>query len=373
MPSDCASSWNVWGDARDGDGTPSGGSGRVNIVVTAKGEAHGFECAVGENILYAGLRSGLELPYECGTGTCGTCKARLGSGETVSAWPEAPGYTGLKTDDILMCQTLPGGDCALEVRNAVTRMPSDACVPGHLGAIIRRRQTLTHDVATLELELERPIDFEAGQFVVMTAPGISGGRAYSMVNYDRPATRLLFVVKAKPGGRFSEWFFGDGVEGTRVHLFGPLGHATFHPDVQKDLLCIAGGSGIAGMMAILSRACQDRHFEAFEGHLFFGVRTARDLFFLDELRAFTTTCPGRMHVTLALSEEDVDAGLAAAHPEFAFDRGFVHAVAGAHMKGKFANVRAYAAGPPPMVSATLRMLLLEGKLKSADIRYDKFS
>jgi toluene monooxygenase electron transfer component len=48
-------------------------------------------------------------------------------------------------------------------------------------------------------------------------------------------------------------------------------------------------------------------------------------------------------------------------------------VAGEHMKGKFENVRAYAAGPPPMVNATLRMLLLEGRLKSADIRYDKFS
>jgi toluene monooxygenase electron transfer component len=345
----------------------------VDIVVSAKGEAHGFECAVGENILYAGLRSGIELPYECGTGTCGTCKAQLVGGETVSAWPEAPGYVGLKPGEILMCQTLPGADCALEVRGAVTRMPPAACVPGHLGAIIRRRTTLTHDVATLELDLERPLDFEAGQFMVMTLPRISGGRAYSMVNYDRQATRLTFVVKSKPGGRFSEWFFGAGVEGTRVHLFGPLGHATFHPELRKDLVCIAGGSGIAGMMAILSRACQERHFDDHRGYVFFGVRTARDLFFLDELKAFKAVCPDRLHITLALSEEDMDATLAGAHPEVTFDKGFVHAVAGAHMKGKFANVRAYAAGPPPMVSATLRMLLLEGTLKSADIRYDKFS
>jgi toluene monooxygenase electron transfer component len=346
----------------------------MNIVVGAKGEGHGFQCAVGENILYAGLRSGLELPYECGTGTCGTCKAQLGTGETVSAWPEAPGYTGLKPGEILMCQALPGGDCGLEVRTAVTRMPETACVPGHLGAVIRQRTTLTHDVVTLALELERPLDFEAGQFVVMTVPGISGGRAYSMVNYDRQATRLTFVVKSKPGGRFSEWLFGPTtVEGTRVHLFGPLGHATFGPEIRKDILCVAGGSGIAGMMAILSRACQAGHFEGHDGHLFFGVRTRRDLFFVDELKAFRAARPDRVKIVLALSEEEPDEALAAEHPELTFDKGFVHAVAGAHMKGKFANVRAYAAGPPPMVSATLRMLLLEGKLKSADIRYDKFS
>ena len=345
----------------------------MNIVVSAKGETHAFECAVGENILYAGLRNGLALPYECGTGTCGTCKARLGSGETASAWPEAPGYAGLRPGEILMCQTLAAGDCAVDVNSTVTRMPPAACVPAHLGAVIRRRTMLTHDVATLGLDLDHPVDFEAGQFMVMTAPGISGGRAYSMVNYDRRATRLAFVVKAKPGGRFSEWLFGHGVEGTRVQLFGPLGHATFSPDLGKDLLCIAGGSGIAGMMAILSLACQARYFDAHQGYLFFGVRTGRDLFFADELKAFKATCPEGLHLTVALSDEDVDAALAATHPEFAFGKGFVHAVAGASMKGKFANVRAYAAGPPPMVSATLRMLLLEGKLKSADIRYDKFS
>lgn len=345
----------------------------MRIVVAAKGETHAFTCGVGGNILYAGLGSGIALPYECGTGTCGTCKAQLGAGEVASAWPEAPGYAGLKPGEILMCQALPGGECALEVRGAVTRMPEGACIPLHLGAIIGRRTTLTQDVATFDVELDRPIDFEAGQFMVMTVPGISGGRAYSMVNYDRPASRLLFVVKSKPGGRLSEWFFGDGVEGTRVHLFGPVGHATFHPELDKDLLCIAGGSGIAGMMAILSRACQARYFDEHQGHVFFGVRTGRDVFFLDELRAFTSAFPERLHVTLALSEEDVASELGVAHPHVTFDRGFVHAVASAHMKGKFTNVRAYAAGPPPMVSATLRMLLLEGKLKSADIRYDKFS
>jgi toluene monooxygenase electron transfer component len=315
----------------------------------------------------------MELPYECGTGTCGTCKARLLTGAPASAWAEASGYAGLKPGEILMCQALPDADCTLHVMAAVSPMPAGACVPGHLGAVIRRRTSLTHDVVALELDLERPVEFEAGQFMVMTVPGIPGGRAYSMVNYARATSRLTFVVKAKPGGRFSEWFFGPSVEGAPAQLFGPLGHATFHPDIERDVLCIAGGSGIAGMMAILSRACAERHFDAHRGYLFFGVRTARDLFFLDELLAFKRMVPERLHVTLALSDTDVDQALVDAHPHFTFARGMVHAVAGEHMKGKFATVRAYAAGPPPMVNATLRMLLLEGRLKSTDIRYDKFS
>ena len=238
---------------------------------------------------------------------------------------------------------------------------------------MRSLRRLTHDVTAFDLDLDGPLDFDAGQFALLTVPGIAGARAYSMVNFDRRAERLSFVVKKKPGGAVSEWLFGDGIEGARVGLFAPLGHATFHPGVPRHLLCIAGGSGIAGMMAILSCACQAGYFDAHEGHLFFGVRTGRDLFFADELKALIATAPERLHVTVALSDEDVDGAFAATHPEFAFGKGFVHAVTATAMKGKFADVRAYAAGPPPMVSATLRMLLLEGKLKSADIRYDKFS
>ena len=349
---------------------------RVKILVSARNEAHRFECATGEKILYAGLRSGIDLPYECGTGTCSTCKARLKSGEVVSAWLEAPGAAGFKPGqgEILMCQAMPGSDCELEVaRSIVKPMPPGACVPAYADAVIRSRTTLTHDVVALAVDLERPMDFEAGQFMVMSVPGISGGRAYSMVNYERQTRRLAFVVKSKPGGRFSEWFLGDGVEGAPVHLFGPLGHATFDPEIAQDLLCIAGASGIAGMMAILSCASRAGYFERHRADLFFGVRTARDLFFLDELAALKAPSPERLGLTLALSEEDVDDALAAAHPAFAFGRGFVHAVAGERMKGKYQNVRAYVAGPPPMVNATLRMLLLEGRLSSDNIRYDKFS
>ena len=348
----------------------------MNIVVNTKGATHAFECAAGENILYAGLHSGIDLPYECGTGTCGTCKARLLSGDLASAWPEAPGYVSVKraAGELLMCQALPGGDCELEItRGTVGPMPTGACLPARAGAVIRRRTPLTHDVASFDVELDRPIDFEAGQFMVMTVSGIAGGRAYSMVNYERRTRRLVFVVKAKPGGRLSEWFFGDGVEGAAVDLFGPLGHATFDPGIDKHLLCIAGGSGIAGMMSILARACQERYFDRHQGDVFFGVRTAGDLFFAGELAAFMAAAGEGLRVTLAFSEEDVDGAVAAAHPGFSFGRGFVHAVAGERMKGRFEHVRAYAAGPPPMVNAAIRMLLTEGKLRSADIRYDKFS
>ncbi len=339
----------------------------------ARNGAGAFECAPGEKILHAGLRGGLELPYECATGTCGTCKARLVSGQIESEWPDAPGRSYLKTDaELLMCQCLAREDCALEVSVLKTR---DATVPlpSALGGVVRGWRRLTHDVAAFEVELDRPLDFDAGQFALITVPGIAGARAYSMVNFDRGAERLSFVVKKKPGGAVSEWLFGDGVEGARVGLFAPLGHATFQPGLAKHVLCVAGGSGIAGMMSILRRASDEGHFADWDGHVFFGIRRATDSFFLEDLEALRARHPARLAVTVALSDEDVPASLPAAHPGFGFARGFVHAVAGERMKGRFAGARAYVAGPPPMVDASLRLLLREGKLPPADIRYDKFS
>jgi toluene monooxygenase electron transfer component len=126
-------------------------------------------------------------------------------------------------------------------------------------------------------------------------------------------------------------------------------------------------------MAILQRAGEAGHFAARDGHVFFGVRSGRDAFFLDALEALQARHPARLTVTIALSDEDVPASLPAAHPGLAFARGMVHAVAGERMTGRFADVRAYVAGPPPMVDASLRLLLREARLSPADIRYDKFS
>jgi toluene monooxygenase electron transfer component len=287
-------------------------------------------------------------------------------------WPEAPGRRYLKSAaELLMCQSVPGEDCTLEVGAPLKEASAPA--PRALGGVVRASRRLTHDVLAFDLELDESLDFAAGQFALLTVPGITGARAYSMVNFERGAAGLSFVVKKKPGGAVSEWLFGAPVEGTRLGVFAPMGHATFAPDLPRHVLCVAGGSGIAGMMSILSLACQADHFAAWDGHVFFGVRTARDGFFLDELEAFRARGRGRLAVTVALSDEDVPDALAAAYPGFAFARGLVHAVAGERMKDRFAGVRAYVAGPPPMVDASLRLLLREARLPPADIRYDKFS
>jgi toluene monooxygenase electron transfer component len=340
----------------------------MRIQVNARNRGYDFDAAPGEHILYAGLRAGIDLPYECATGTCGTCKAKLVSGRVHEPWPAAPGkkYVKPAAGEFLMCQCVAEEPVTAQVAKFVYPMDAGACVPQKAAGTLRAPRALTHDVMSFALEFAEPRDFDAGQFILLAPQGVAGYRGYSMCNFERGARSLDFVVKRKPDGGFSQWLFGGKRDGERVETFGPLGRATFDPALGKNVLLIAGGSGIAGMMSILARAGQARYFERHRGWLFFGVRTMRDAFFLDELSRYTN-----VEITVALSEEVVPARTP--WPKFRFDTGLVHEVAKRAMAGKYHDVRAYVAGPPPAVDAAIRVLLLEAKLTTDNIRYDKYS
>lgn len=346
----------------------------MRIRINARNRGFQYEAAPGETVLYAGLAAGVELPYECATGTCGTCKAKLIEGSVRDAWPEAPGRKFVKSaqGECLLCQCVAEGDVTLEVAKFVQSTEPGACPVAAGAGVLRRPKLLTHDVMAFDVEFEQARDFEAGQFMVLAAPGVPGYRAYSMVNYERAPRRLAFVAKKKPGGGFSEWLFGEASDGAALRVFGPLGKATFRPGITNNLACIAGGSGIAGMMSILERAVGEGHFESHDGWLFFGVRRLADAFFLEELTALRERAP-RLAIAVALSDEPVPAEEAGRWPQLAFEQGFVHEVARRALQGRYQNIRAYVAGPPPAVDAALRLLLLEGKLTADHIRYDKFS
>ena len=337
----------------------------MRVQVNARNRAFHFEADNGEKILYAGLRAQAGLPYECATGTCGTCKAKLVEGRIDDAWPEAPGRKLLKGGEFLMCQCSAQTDLSIEVASFVYPADPGACRVGAMAGRMGALRALTHDVSAFDVELDAPCEFEAGQFMAIGVPGVRGLRGYSMVNFARGTKRLEFVMKKKPGGGFSGWLSSDPAAGARLELVGPLGKATFHPDLGKNILCIAGGSGIAGMMSILARADAADYFSRHQGTVFFGVRTMKDAFFLDQLNK------SKAQVTVALSEEDVPSK--SDWPNLRFERGLVHEVAKRAMAGKYQNVRAYLAGPPPAVDAAIRVLLLDAKLTGDNIRYDKFS
>jgi toluene monooxygenase electron transfer component len=347
----------------------------MRITVETNGGEFSFDCEPTERILYAALCHGLTVPYECATGTCGTCRGRIRQGAARIDWDEAPGFARLKRKkgDVLMCQARPTVDCVLRVPANVAANPDSPTLPRHRTGRIEVMRKLTHDVLDLQVSLSDPIAFEAGQFVVLETPAVRGGRAYSMVNFARGVDRLTLVVKQKIGGRFCNWLFESDVTGAQLNVFGPLGRATFHPEEGRNILCIAGGSGIAGMLSILERATRENYFRDHSGYVFFGARTMAEGFYLQELSDYVTAAHGRLEVTLVLSHEQTPG---ASHPQFPGIRlmeGMVGDATAQAMAGRYDNMVGFVAGPPSMVDGALRLLIKEAHLPPQFIRYDKFS
>jgi toluene monooxygenase electron transfer component len=345
----------------------------MKVTVQSKSGITEFQTDSDDNLLYAGLKQGIGLPYECATGTCGTCRARIMEGDVSLAWDEAPGLAYVKRakNEVLLCQAHTHGDCTVRVPAKVE--PTDtAARPADFTGHIDTTQRLTHDVIQFEVLLNRQMCFAAGQFAAMTCEDLTGARAYSMVNHADSTDRLVFVVKRKPAGRFSDWLFETDVTGKPLKLTGPFGRATFRPEENKNFVCIAGGSGVAGMMSIAQHATRNGYLESHTGHIFFGVRTMQDCFYTAEFAEHVRHAGGNLEVTIALSNEEPPQATHPEHPEIRLAGGFVHEVAAREMAGRYDNMVGFVAGPPPMVDGALRMLIMEARLPAEFIRYDKF-
>jgi len=96
-----------------------------------------------------------------------------------------------------------------------------------------------------------------------------------MANFDRSTGDLVFILKRKPDGAVSN-ACSARLRGHGGRPFRTSGARDFYPAIARDLLCIAGGSGIAACCRSWQRAALERHFASHRGDVFFGVRTNAD-------------------------------------------------------------------------------------------------
>lgn len=348
----------------------------IALQTPKKENAGIFECAPEERLLYAGLRAGIALPHECATGTCGSCKAKVIYGDVETAWPGAPGLRFVKrgTGEILLCQSYARSDCGIVVPPGPKLDMDTATLPGYHHGRVCGTGMLTEDVLIMQVALDRPMHFKAGQFALLAARGVEGFRAYSMVNEAGHASTLELIVKRKPGGKLTELLFSRDRTDLEFDVLGPIGRATFDSSIQGtgDLICAAGGTGIAGIMSVLAEASASGYLERHRAVVYFGVRTGADLFFLDRFAKLCRRHPNALRVVIAISEEDVASAHVAANPSLKFQRGLVHEVLADGDLSEFVNITAYAAGPVPAVEAVTSVLLKKHRVPANQIRFDRF-
>ncbi len=335
------------------------------FAIRIAGSDAGYENSAGDTLLRAGLRAGIGLSYECNAGSCGTCKIDLVSGELDDLWPEAPGIRQRDRDRgrRLACQSVPRGDCTIKTRLAELYVPKHR--PLRTAAWLEATRDITHDIREFSFRAEAPAHFLSGQYAMLTLPGLPAPRAYSMSNTSNDDGLWQFMIRRTPTGALSNALF-ELSPGARIELDGPFGLAYLREDSERDIVCIAGGAGIAPMISILDAAAAHENVRHLSAWLFYGGRGPGDVPAISQLLK-------SHHLERRLEWHPVVSVPALAEGcDWNGEFGFVHELLPRKLPKPLPEYEFYFAGPPPMVEATIRLLVAENQVPQSQLHFDRF-
>jgi propane monooxygenase reductase subunit len=335
---------------------------------TVRFEPVGIEIEVDEDqtILRAAAENGVQLMHGCKEGQCASCKSFVLEGDDIEhdrystfALPDYERDEGMT----LLCRAHVYEDVVIELLNYDEEMIRSGLPLVSAVAEVVANEPVTHDMRRLVIRLVEPAELKyfPGQYLDFAVPGTAETRSFSMANPPGRDGLMEFVVKIYPGGLFSQFLAERVSVGDRLDVEGPFGAFTLRENRTGDLVFVAGGAGLAPVLALL-RTMADRGIDR-KSTFYYGVRTRKDLCFEDELRGLEERLPGFRYVP-ALSEPGED-------DAWEGETGMVTDVV-ARLEPDLSGRNAYVCGPPPMVEAAVVLLERLG-LPAADIFYDKFT
>jgi len=319
-----------------------------------------LEVEGGQSLLSALYENEVFIPSACGgKGSCGFCKITVLSGGGPVLPTETP-Y--LERKEIRSNVRLA---CQVKVREDIeSRIPAELLNVKLFNATCEKIEQLTPDTKGVRFRLVEPaeISHRPGQYVQVQAPSSDGPvfRAYSIASPAYEGDIVDLVVRLIPDG-IGSTYIHNLREGSEVVFTGPFGEFELSEDPEVEVVCVAGGCGMAPVRNIVY-SIYDRWPER-SCWLFFGCRTTKDIFYLDEFQELAKKHP-KFRVIYALSDP--------LGPDESWDgeTGFIHLAVDKYLEAG-PKRQAFMCGPPPMIEAATRVL--EGKgLLPDDIFYDKF-
>ena len=308
-----------------------------------------------ETVAEAAYRVGINIPLDCGNGACGTCKCRVESGAfdpgtyIEDALSEAEAAQSLA----LACQIVPESEMAIAVAASSAACKTRA---QQVRTPLRSVTRLSDTAITFAMEAPAGFGFLPGQYVNIHVPGTTAQRSYSFASAPGDAA-LTFLVRDIPGGLMSTWLRGTATPGTMLDVTGPAG-AFYLRDISRPALFLAGGTGLAPFLSMLSRLAQTGTTHPV--HMVYGVTNDADLVAVDALAAYAARIDGFTFTTcVAAPSSD--------HPR----KGYVtdHLAPEALNGG---DVDIYLCGPPAMVDAVGQWLRQQG-VTPANFYHEKFA
>ena len=294
----------------------------------------------------------------------GTDRRRIGRLHEERA--DAPGWNDRhkQRKRYLGCQAKPLGDCTIKVN--INERFASKYTPTRMSAKLVAIEDLTHDIREFRFEPATPTRFLPGQYALLYVPGVTGARAYSMSNITSDGAQWHFQIKKVPGGSCTEQLFGAVKIGDEIKVDGPYGMAYLREDAPRDILCIAGGSGLSPMISIARGFAQSAGLQGRKLTFVYGGRRVRDICG----EAILAALPGwgsRIAYHPVISDASGDADSQA----WTGKTGFAHEAAKAIAGDRLKEHEVYFAGPPAMAQAVQKMLF-EAKVPMAQAHFDQF-
>ncbi|MFM6854301.1 MAG: 2Fe-2S iron-sulfur cluster-binding protein, partial [Sphingopyxis sp.] len=330
-------------------------------VVHIESNDQPFTVNRGETVLESALKNGISYPHDCTVGTCGACRTRLISGkiEAITPFGYALSRDELAGGYILACQALAKTDLVINVDISQGAPITPTEQPARVVAIT----DLTHDIKRFTIEIDKPLNYKAGQYANLTWGDAATSRSYSFANAPSAggAQQLSFFIRHVPGGAFTDQLFNGDVAALPFRVNGPHGNFWLR-EGKGPILCLAGGSGLAPIISLLQDAANRRVRR--DCTLLFGARTPRDLYGDDELTAIRNAWTAGFDVWPVVAEPGTDDAADRVR------RGLVTEYIGAAIEKLGPGTQAYLCGPPGMIDAAIAALIAHG-IDIADIYYDK--
>ncbi len=325
-----------------------------------------FETSPQDTILRAALRAGVSLPYECNSGGCGSCKFELIEGDIDTLWESPPGLSrrDIRKNKKLACQCIARSDCEIRISPEQKKLPEYSPVRFQVRYLGRR--DLTQDMAEFRFQSDSAAYFLPGQFAMLTLPEVNGDRAYSMSNISNEAGYWQFIIKKMPEGAGSHYLFEKLSVGDVIDIDGPYGNAYLNIESQRDIVCIAGGSGLSPMMSITRAVTGDERFAGRKIYMFYGGRSPADICtpeLLSEIEPLDTELVCYNATSDAESSE-----LANWQGECCY----IHELVKQKLGDSMPQYEFYFCGPPVMTDSVHRMLMIENQVPFDQIHFDRF-
>lgn len=243
-----------------------------------------FGCPPGQTVLEAAEAAGWSIPYSCRKGVCTTCTGELRSGELAV---RGTGTVQGPERQVLLCQALPLGPVVIAPKRIEQRRPPARKT---IDATVYRIRRACGGVTILDLRfpigLRAP--FRAGQYLSVHLPG-GDSRSYSLANAPQHNDSAQLHIKAMPGGRFSDRIVPELQRGQVVRVTAPFGEFVLDHGRDDPVLLLATGTGFAPIQSIVADLIARRSTRPV--HLYWGVRTAADLYRMDLLEKWVARRP----------------------------------------------------------------------------------